>query len=113
MQLPWRTSARTGLSSGSSVVVAMVTGLLMAFVAASAVLCAVSTGNAALGYQIDRTCQQSLAVAVNGLAAPPDRVARIAKDAREVAARQGFPQTLFGAYTRTYRPDLGGRPTPW
>ncbi|QUQ66559.1 hypothetical protein [Kutzneria sp. CA-103260] len=113
MQLPWRTSARTGLSSGSSVVVAAVTGLLLAFVAASAVLCAVSTGNAALSYQVGRSCPQSLAVAVNGIATPPELVGKVAQDAREVAARQGFPQTLFGAYTRTYRLDLGGRPSPW
>ncbi|HEY0497235.1 MAG TPA: hypothetical protein VGD48_15935 [Kutzneria sp.] len=112
MQLPWRTSARTGLSSGSSVVVATVTGLLLAFVAASAVLCAVSTGNAALSYQIGRTCSQSLAATVNGLAAPPDRVAQIAQDAREVAAQQGFPQTLVGAYTRPTRLALGDRPSP-
>lgn len=113
MQLPWRTSARTGLSSGSSVVVATVTGLLLAFVAASAVLCAVSTGNAALSYQVGRSCPQSLAPAVNGIATPPQLVEKVAKDAREVAAQQGFPQTVFGAYTRTYRLNLGGRPSPW
>jgi len=113
MQLPWRTSARTGLGSGSSVVVATVTGLLLAFVAASAVLSTVSTGNAALGYQVDRSCPQSLAVAVNGVASPPELVGKVAQDAREVAARQGFPQTLVGAYTRTFHPDLGDRATPW
>ncbi|MFC0541139.1 hypothetical protein [Kutzneria chonburiensis] len=112
MQLPWRTSARTGLSSGSSVVVATVTGLLLAFVAASAVLCAVSTGNAALSYQVGRACPQSLAATVNGLGAPPDQVARIAEDAKQVARQQGFPQPLFGAYTRPTRLDLGGRPSP-
>src|SRR5882757_5504254 len=113
MQLPWRTSARTGLSSGSSVVVATVTGLLLAFVAASAVLSTVSTGNAALSYQVDRSCPQSLAVAVNGIATPPELVGKVAQDAREVATRQGFPQTLVGAYTRTFHPDLGDRATPW
>ncbi|MEV6611499.1 hypothetical protein [Kutzneria sp. NPDC051319] len=113
MQLPWRTSARTGLSSGSSVVVATVTGLLLAFVAASAVLCAVSTGNAALSYQVGRTCPQSLAASVNGLAAPPDQVARIAQDAREVARQQGFPQTLFGAYTQPTRLAVGDQQTPY
>jgi putative ABC transport system permease protein len=113
MQLPWRTSARTGLSSGSSVVVAAVTGLLLAFVAASAVLCAVSTGNAALGYQTGRACPQSLAPSVDGIGVPAAKVEQVARDAREVAARQGFPQPLFGAYTRTYRLDLGGRPSPW
>ncbi|GAA3434743.1 hypothetical protein GCM10018954_043470 [Kutzneria kofuensis] len=44
---------------------------------------------------------------------PPDAADRIAQDAREVAKQQGFPQTLFGAYTRTFRLDLGGRPSPW
>lgn len=113
MQLPWRTSVRTGLSSGSSVVVAAVTGLLLAFVAASAVLCAVSTGNAALGYQTGRSCPQSLAPAVNGLGATGAQAERVAKDTREVAAQQGFPSALFGAYTRTFRLNLGGRPSPW
>lgn len=113
MQLPWRTSARTGLSSGSSVVVATVTGLLLAFVAASAVLCAVSTGNAALSYQVGRSCAQSLAPSVNGLGATPAQAEKVARDVREVAAQQGFPQTLFGAYTRTYHPDLGDIPPPW
>ena len=113
MQLPWRTSARTGLSSGSSVVVAAVTGLLLAFVAASAVLCAVSTGNAALSYQTARSCSQSLAPAINGIGVSATQVEQVAKDAREVAAQQGFPQTLFGAYTRTYRLDLAGRESPW
>ncbi|MFI9383583.1 hypothetical protein [Kutzneria sp. NPDC052558] len=113
MQLPWRTSARTGLSSGSSVVVATVTGLLLAFVAASAVLSTVSTGNAALSYQVGRSCPQSLAVAVNGIATPAPLVAKVAQDAREVAAQQGFPQTLVGAYTRTFHPNLGDRATPW
>ena len=92
--------------------VATVTGLLLAFVVASAVLCAVSTGNAALSYQVERSCPQSLAATVNGLGAPPDRVAQIDRDAREVARQQGFPQPLFGAYTGPTRLDLGDRLSP-
>ena len=113
MQLPWRTSPRTGLSSGSSVVVTAVTGLLLAFVAASAVLCAVSTGSAAVGYEAARQCPQNLLPTVTGLQATGAQTTKVAADVARVATELHLPKPVFAAYSRVFRPDLGTPQMTW
>ncbi|MEU5692987.1 ABC transporter permease [Actinosynnema sp. NPDC020468] len=106
MQIPWRAAPRAALSSPLTLLVGLVTALLIGFVTAAAVLHPAASGSAAVAYQADRLCAESLRSSLEATV-PAATASRVLA---EVAERTGGAG-VAGRYTREARTDFGGRPT--
>ncbi|GGU44655.1 ABC transporter permease [Lentzea flava] len=100
MQLPWRAAPGAALSSPLTLLVSIATTLLLGFVVAAAVLHSSSAGSAALAYQQDRICPQSLHPSLDGGALP-----------LSTAVAMSSHSPLGAVYTRIGRPDFNGLAT--
>lgn len=87
--------------------VAMLTGLVVAFVIAGAVLHVSTVGSAAVSYNLDRLCPHNLGPNVVGEALDNDNAATVVDAATESGARHGFTESVSGRYTMPLRVDFG------
>ncbi|GAB2830844.1 ABC transporter permease [Lentzea nigeriaca] len=100
MQVPWRAAPRAALSSPLTLLVSIATTLLLGFVVAAAVLHSSSAGSAALAYQRDRICPQSVHPSLDGDGLP-----------LAGAVTMSSRSPLGAVYTRIGRPDFNGLAT--
>ncbi|MEU4804290.1 ABC transporter permease [Actinosynnema sp. NPDC023587] len=107
MQIPWRAAPRAALSSPLTLVVSLVTALLLSFVVAAAVLHSAASGSAAVDYQQDRLCTESLHPSLE-VDLPANQVTPFFDAVRQSAGDQ---PVLPAAYTREARTDFGGGQT--
>ncbi|MEU6152029.1 ABC transporter permease [Actinosynnema sp. NPDC047251] len=107
MQIPWRAAPRAALSSPLTLLVSLVTALLLSFVVAAAVMHSAASGSAAVDYQQDRLCTESLHPSLE-VFLPPHQVTPLFDDVRRSVGDQ---PVLPAAYTREARTDFGGRQT--
>ncbi|RKT56186.1 ABC transporter permease [Saccharothrix australiensis] len=107
MQIPWRAAPRAALSSPLTLLVSLVTALLSSFVVAAAVLHSAASGSAAVDYQQNRLCTESLHPSLE--ASPTADGVTPFLDA--VRATVGDQPVLPAAYTKEARTDFGGEQT--
>ena len=109
VQIPWRAAPRAALSSPLTLLVSVVTALLLSFVVAAAVMHSAASGSAAIDYQQDRLCAESLHPSLESTTGiPHDQVAEGVKAVTEAMPGESM---LIGMYTREKRVDLGGGQT--
>ncbi len=107
VQVPWRAAPRAALSSPLTLLVSVITALLLSFVVAAAVMHYSASGSAALDYQQNRLCTESLHPSLE-TTLPAHQVTPLLDDVRANAnGRSVLPAT----YTREARTDFGGKQT--
>jgi len=94
------------------VLTAALTGLVLAFVTAAAVLHTAASGNAALTYQTGRTCAGLLPVSLDTLPLHHTATEHITTTARQHATRHGFDEPQISRYLLVRRVDFDGT-APW
>ncbi|MBB5956939.1 putative ABC transport system permease protein [Saccharothrix tamanrassetensis] len=107
MQIPWRAAPRAALSSPLTLIVSLVTALLLSFVVAAAVMHSAASGSAAVDYQQDRLCTESLHPSLE-MRSPPEQVTPLLDAVRQTVGDQPM---LPATYTREARADFGGKQT--
>ncbi|CAL9412124.1 hypothetical protein SUDANB95_01669 [Actinosynnema sp. ALI-1.44] len=107
MQIPWRAAPRAALSSPLTLLVSVITALLLSFVVAAAVMHHSASGSAALDYQQDRLCAESLHPSLE-TTVPGELVTPLLNDVRANARNQ---RVVPATYTREARTDFGGKQT--
>jgi putative ABC transport system permease protein len=108
-RLPWSRAPKAALGSPVTVLVAVVTGLVMAFVVASAVLYVSASGSAAAGYAIDARCYGETGLRVTR-SEPARQDAATDRRVLEITAAHGADHVLrTDAYLTSY---LGAPGTP-
>ncbi|MCP3803738.1 ABC transporter permease [Allokutzneria sp. A3M-2-11 16] len=112
MRLPWTRAPRAALASVSTVLVAALAGLVLAFVVTAAISHTVASGSAAVAYQTGRGCPMIVTPTVDGDRLRPAQVERAVRIGAGAAARNGFDGVLTGRYTAVARMDFNGK-TPW
>jgi putative ABC transport system permease protein len=111
VQIPWRAAPRAALSSPLTLLVSVVTALLLSFVVAAAVMHSAASGSAAIAYQQEQLCKESLhpSLEATGVGAVPHQ--NVARTVDEIIAAVPDKPPLIGTYTREKRVDFGGRQT--
>ncbi|WP_026425556.1 hypothetical protein [Actinokineospora inagensis] len=112
MQLPWRAAPRAAVSSPLTVLVAFVAALLLSFVGAAAVMHANAAGNAAVTYQANRLCAQTVPPVVDGNRVTVDEANTILRTARDQGRAAGFTTMIGAVYSPVRQWDFNG-PHPW
>ncbi|SDM21054.1 FtsX-like permease family protein [Allokutzneria albata] len=112
MRLPWTRAPRAALASVSTVLVAALAGLVLAFVVTAAISHTVASGSAAVAYQTGRGCPMIVTPTLDGERLHPSQVEQAVRTGAEAAARNGFDGVLAGRYTAVARMDFNGK-TPW
>ena len=110
MQIPWRAAPRAALSSPLTLLVSVATTLLLSFVVAAAVMHASASGSAALAYQENLLCEQTMHPTVE--VRRPQLSATGAQLGMAAARRHAGDQPVVAAaYVAETRTDFGGPPT--
>jgi putative ABC transport system permease protein len=113
MQLPWRSAPRAALSSPLTVLVAVVAALLLTFVGAAAVLHSNASGSAAVAYQADRLCPQSVGPVFDHRRLTAQE-AKVAVDTARAAGRDhGFPEATTALYSSVRQYEWANGLHPW
>ncbi|ASO20100.1 FtsX-like permease family protein [Actinoalloteichus hoggarensis] len=86
--------------------VAVLTGLVLSFVIAGAVLHVSTVGSAAVQYSLDRLCPQAVGPNVVGEELTPESSATLVESAREAAVEHGFDEVVAGRYTYPQRVEF-------
>ncbi|APU14657.1 FtsX-like permease family [Actinoalloteichus sp. GBA129-24] len=79
--------------------VAVLTGLVLSFVIAGAVLHVSTVGSAAVQYNLDRLCPQAVGPNVVGEDLAAENSATLVEAAREAGTEHGFTESITGRYT--------------